>query len=123
MLGRYGYDELSRCLFILAFAFVILSYIPILRVLYVPALVLLILSCVRCFSRNLEKRRSERAVYLRITGKIKGFFTLQKKKWSERRTHIYFKCSGCRRTLRIPKGKGKIRITCPGCGFVIEKRT
>jgi hypothetical protein len=49
MLGRYGYDELSRCLFILAFAFVILSYIPILRVLYVPALVLLILSCVRCF--------------------------------------------------------------------------
>ncbi len=28
----------------------------------------------------------------------------------------YFTCPKCRRALRVPKGKGKIQITCPKCG-------
>lgn len=27
----------------------------------------------------------------------------------------YFFCSKCRQKLRVPKGKGKIEITCPVC--------
>ncbi len=32
-------------------------------------------------------------------------------------------CQNCRKQLRIPKGKGKIRITCPECGSRMVKET
>lgn len=117
--GRYGYDQLSRFLFILTLALIVLSRISVLRFLYIPALLLLSWSCIRCYSTNHKRRRAEYAAYLRI----KSFFSLQKRKWSERKTHTYFKCSSCKKTLRIPKRKGKMRITCPECGYVVEKRT
>jgi len=55
--------------------------------------------------------------------KAKGCFALQKRKWSERKTYVYYRCPGCKKILRVPRGKGRIRITCPGCGYVIERRT
>ena len=31
-------------------------------------------------------------------------------------THNYFSCPNCRTVLRVPKGKGRIQITCAKCG-------
>ena len=33
------------------------------------------------------------------------------------------KCLHCGQKTRLPKGKGKIRITCPGCGYKYETKT
>ena len=41
----------------------------------------------------------------------------------DEKTHAYFRCPECRKELRVPKGKGKIRITCPHCGHQFVKRT
>lgn len=41
----------------------------------------------------------------------------------DRKTHRYFECPSCKKRLRVPKGKGKIRITCPHCGEKFERRT
>lgn len=123
MAGRYGYDELSRAMSIAALVGLILSCIPGLQFMYVPTIVLWVWSMFRCYSRNLEKRRSERSAYLRFTGRIKGWFALKKRAWKERKTHRYFRCKQCKTVLRVPKGKGKIKITCSKCYSEIVKKT
>lgn len=121
MYGRYGFDELSKFLSITAFVLVLLSaFVPILNPL---ALALLIWSMVRTYSRNIVKRQKERDGYLRFTGKFKQFFKLRKNMWRDRKTHRYYKCPGCKAYLRVPKGKGKIEISCPKCKNKITRTT
>lgn len=123
MYGRYGFDELSKALSYGALICLILSWFPKLQWLSFPGLLLWIWCLIRCYSKSLTKRQQERAAYLRITGKIKGWFSLKKRMWKERKTHSYFKCDQCKKTLRVPKGKGKIKITCPHCRKEIIRNT
>ena len=121
MYGRYGYDELSKFLSIAAIILILLSaFIPLLNPI---ALFLLIGSMVRTYSRNIEKRRRERDIYLQRTGKIKQFFKLRKNMIRDRKTHKYYKCPGCKAYLRVPKGRGKIEISCPKCRNKITRTT
>lgn len=121
MYGRYGYDELSKCLSIAALVCILISLlVPLLNPI---ALILLIWSTFRSFSRNLEKRQKEREVYLKYTGKVKQSFKRRKDMWRERKTYRYYKCPGCKRWLRVPKGKGQIEITCPVCKGKITRKT
>lgn len=123
MSGRYGGDELSRAMYITALIGLLLSCLPGMQILSFPTLLLLIWSTVRTYSRNIEKRRAERNAYLRFTGRIKGWFSLRKKMWQERKTHKYIRCKQCKTVLRVPKGKGKIKITCSKCHNEIVKKT
>jgi len=137
MQGRYGTDELNRTLSIGAIVMLVISLIIngatrsadgtsssiAGRIVWYLALAMLIWSIFRTYSKNIEKRKREREVFVGFINKIKGFFSLQKRKWDERKTHVYFKCPGCGKQLRVPKGKGNLRVTCPGCGQVTEKRT
>jgi hypothetical protein len=123
MIGRYGMDELSAATSVVVLVGLILSCIPKLRILYLPILLLWGWSLFRCYSKNLEKRQRERAAYLRFTGRIKSWFGFRKKAWAERKTHRYYRCKQCHAVLRVPKGKGKIKITCPGCHCEIIKKT
>lgn len=123
MAGRYGGDELSHALNIAVLVGLLLSCIPALRLLYVPAFVLLIWSTVRIYSRNIEKRRAERSAYLRFTGKLRSRFSLRKRMWRERRTHKYIRCRQCKTMLRVPRGKGKIRVTCSSCHSELVTKT
>lgn len=123
MYGRHGYDELSRDMSIAAIVCVILGLFPDLQFLSFVALILWVWALFRCYSKNLSKRQMECEAYLRFTGKIKGWFNLKKRAWAERKTHCYFKCEQCKKTLRVPKGKGKIKITCPQCHREIIKKT
>lgn len=34
-----------------------------------------------------------------------------------------FVCSKCHQKVRVPKGKGKIEITCPKCNYKFIKRS
>ena len=123
MSGRYGYDEFSRVLSIAAIVILFLGYVPNLQFMSAVSLVLWGWSIFRSMSRNLEKRQAERAAYLRFTGRIKGWFALRKRMWKERKTHRYFRCKQCKTVLRVPKGKGKIKITCSKCHCEIVKKT
>jgi hypothetical protein len=91
--------------------------------LYIPTIILWVWSLFRCYSKNLEKRRKERAAYLRAVGRVRSWFSVKKKAWSERKTHRYYRCKQCHAVLRVPKGKGKIKITCPHCHSVTVKKT
>lgn len=123
MYGRYGNDDLTKFLLVLALILMVISWIPYLAIVCLLALAVMIWSLVRTFSRNFEKRKRELGRYLKIKKPIVNFFKLQRNKWRDRKTHVYFKCKKCKAVLRVPKGKGSIIVICTRCKDRIEKET
>lgn len=125
--GRNGADGLCRFTTIVAIACLILALFVLSRLFLTLALVFFALSYWRMFSKNLMKRRQENDAYLQFKNKIIGGFKTssgvrdQKKKYGE--THKFFKCRQCGHTLMVPKGKGKIRVKCPHCGYKFDAKS
>lgn len=113
--GRYGIDELYKFLFILFWIIAILSIFIRNPIIYLLEILICVFMFYRSLSRNIYKRQSENMKYLKMRDKVKGKITLQKRKWSERKTHIYRKCPNCKAEIRLPKKKGKHVCTCPRC--------
>ncbi len=107
MAGRYGTDKLNIALLVTALILTVLSLfvrLPVLNLLLVVASYALTAYAIfRCFSRNTYKRYEENRKYLRLVERLKD------------RQHKYFDCPRCRQPVRVPRGKGKIAITCPKC--------
>ena len=80
-------------------------------------------SLFRVLSKNYEARRKELNWYLRWSEKPKAELKLLGNKFRDRKTHKYFKCKECKTVLRVPKGRGKIEITCPKCRMKMIKKT
>ena len=123
MYGRYGTDELSNFLMILALILMVVSWFPNLGLVYFVAFALMVWSLLRSFSRKLDKRHRELERYRRIKKPIADFFKLSRNKWRDRKTHVYFKCKKCKAVLRVPKGKGSIVVICTRCKDRIKKET
>jgi hypothetical protein len=133
MAGRYGADELNRfltiCGWVLLLAGFVLSSIQrnatqILGSLMVTlSWALLIWSIFRTLSKNTQKRASENYQYFVYKNKVVSWWKQRKTRWQDRKVHRYFRCPQCRATVRVPKGKGKIRITCPHCKNQFVKKS
>lgn len=133
MVGRYGADELNRfltiCGWVLLLAGFVLSSIQknatqILGSLMVTlSWALLIWSIFRTLSKNTQKRASENYQYFVYKNKVVSWWKQRKTRWQDRKVHRYFRCPQCRATVRVPKGKGKIRITCPHCKNQFVKKS
>jgi hypothetical protein len=83
----------------------------------------LVFSYYRTFSRNHYRRYQENEWYLQYHNRVKYFFSREKDKMSQRKTHRIFRCPNCGQSVRVPKGKGKIAITCPMCRTEFIKRS
>ena len=46
-----------------------------------------------------------------------------KKMWKDRKTKAFLKCPNCGQTLSVPKGKGRLIVTCPKCHTKMETRS
>lgn len=123
MRGRYGADELNRAMLFAALAMILLSAFPGLEILNSIALLLLLLAMFRMCSKNTLKRRGERDAWLRFTGNIKSWFVLQKRRFKDRKSYKYFRCKQCGTVLRVPVGKGKLKIVCRKCGSEMSGKT
>ncbi len=126
MYGRYGQDQLN--MFLLAVALVSMLLGTILRggvgsFLNGAALALLILSWFRMLSRNLTRRQAENAQYLRRRYQVTGWFRRLKTRWDQRKDYRFYACPSCHTTLRVPKGRGKIRIVCRKCGTSFTRKS
>ena len=115
MEGRYGTDELNMFLLKVAIVVMLLSYLPKMSWLMLIAYGLIIWSLVRSLSRKYHKHRVELYTYIRLKNAVKGRISLAKQIWQNRKTHKYFTCKKCGNVFRVPKGKGKIEVTCPKC--------
>ena len=123
MRGRYGMDILSHFASICALIFLILSSLFGIGAFYFIALALLFIAYYRCFSKKIDKRGRELCAYLKYKNKVKGYFLRRKKMFDDRKTHKFFKCKHCGTYSRVPRGKGKIKITCSVCKNTMTKRT
>jgi len=123
MAGRYGTDQLNRFLSILALVLVIANLFAKTPILWLLAVVLLVFVYIRMFSRKLEARRAENQRFLQLTGRVTGAFRGLKDRWTMRKDYVFFHCPSCRALLRVPRGKGKIRVTCRKCGSAFERKT
>ena len=115
MSGRYGTDKLNSVLLWTGLILCLVSmFLPIgwpnLTVSLLSQ-VFMIVAVLRCFSRNTYKRYQENRRFLFMLQKLKD------------REHKYFSCPKCRQSVRLPKGKGKISITCPRCREKFVKKT
>lgn len=123
MRGRYGvFDPLNKMLLILtAILFVLNVFITIPLVNLAP-LLLIVIVYYRFFSKRIYVRSNENQRYLRWQNKIKNFFKIRKEAFQNRKTYVYFHCPQCKKTLRAPKGRGKIKISCSKCHHQFIKK-
>lgn len=115
MQGRYGTDKLNTAILVaglvacLLTMFIRVSVVDI--VLTVISYILMGWAIFRSLSRNTYKRYRENRKYLQFLEQIKD------------RDHRYFQCPRCKQSVRVPRGKGKISISCPKCKEKFIKKT
>ncbi len=128
MYGRYGNDQLSTFLFVFYLILVVFQMIfrnsAAGRVLMLLSYVVVLAYFFRCFSKNIYKRQRENQRFLQLWNPVRNYFKYWKRKIQERNsTKKLFRCPKCHQTIRVPRGKGKIAITCPKCRSEFVKRT
>ncbi len=121
--GRYGADEFSKFLLFFSIALFLISSIFSSKFIYFIATFIAIINIYRCYSKDFTKRRQERELFLFYKNKLNSKTSLQRRKWKERKTHSFFSCPTCGTVVRVPKGKGKIEISCPKCHTSFIKKT
>lgn len=122
MTGRYGTDQLNLFLLIIYLALIIVEWITRLALFYWIALVFLIISFLRCFSRQLDRRRAENQKFLQIVQPVRRFFRDTRTRMKDR-NHRYFRCPCCGQQMRVPRGKGRITVHCRSCGATFEEKS
>ncbi len=113
--GRYGVDQFSRFLTIAGIILMIISRFFGGFILDTLGFLMVIYAYFRMFSKNINKRYAENQKYLQYSSVFMRTLNGYKNSFSQRKTHRIFKCPSCKQKIRVPKGKGKIEITCPKC--------
>ena len=123
MYGRYGIDQFGTFLLTAGMITAFLSLMRWFAWLGIISFFLIVWAYIRIFSKNFDKRRRELNFYLKSKYRIRERVDLIKRIFRERKTHRYLRCKLCKTRLRVPKGKGKIEITCPKCKNRMIKKT
>ena len=115
MMGRYGTDRLNMAILGVGLAASLLSVFfrstPLNLIFFLLSYGMMFWAIFRSLSRNTYKRYQENRKFLQVFGRLKD------------RQHRYFDCPKCRQMVRVPRGKGKIAITCPRCKEKFVKKT
>ena len=115
MMGRCGTDKLNTWVLgagVVACIISALIPVPVVKLaLTLLAYILMFWAIFRCFSRNTYKRYRENRRFLMLLERFRD------------REHRYFDCPKCRQSVRVPRGKGKISITCPKCQEKFIRKT
>lgn len=128
MRGRYGMDSLNFFFFAVAFIISVLDVFIKSPIPSVLSFALIVITILRATSKNIYKRQQENIkfnkIYYPVKRKIEGskILNLLKQKYRYRNTHKIFLCK-CGKMVRVPKGKGKVEVSCPSCGVRKIHRT
>ncbi|MBR5528839.1 MAG: hypothetical protein IKU57_00030 [Oscillospiraceae bacterium] len=115
MQGRYGNDKLNMTILWCGVGACILGMLipgAVVKLIFSTlSYVLMFWAIFRGLSRNTYQRYQENRKFLGWVDRIKD------------REHRHYNCPRCRQTVRVPRGKGKIAITCPRCKEKFIKKT
>ena len=118
--GRNGFDELAKHTLIASIVVCLIgAFIPLSLVGLILSLLswaLMIYAYYRILSKNIYKRVAENKRYV-------GSINMTKTRWQQRKTHRFYRCPKCKTWSRVPKGRGKITITCVKCATKFDKRS
>lgn len=128
MYGRYGQDQLGMFCFA---AYIVIWIVALLfrgtriaLVLTTLGYLFVIVYFFRFFSRNIYKRQQENQKFLAVFNRVKNYIKYVKLKFTERNgVKKLYRCPKCHQIIRVPKGRGKIAITCPKCRFEFIRKT
>ena len=124
MQGRNGYDQLNYALLVLyillTLSFSLFFEPNILFNLIEYAVIILIFY--RAFSRKIYKRQKENLAFMNLTRPIRSWFKVIKLNIKEKQ-YKHMQCPRCHRTLRVPRGRGKIEVACPHCKIEFTRKS
>lgn len=119
MSGRYGSDSLNQFLMVvymlLWVASLLVRQAVVSTVLYFLATLLVAVVFFRMLSRNISRRQGENVGFLRLRGKVIGWFRRQGHRLRDIRRWRYRRCPYCRADLRLPIRRGRRTVTCSRC--------
>ena len=110
MMGRYGVDQLTWVLLVLSL------------LLSLCGSIFRVVCYLRIFSRNIYARQLENQRFMQFWWKLKNGRSKRPSR-EQRKNYKVFSCPTCKQKLRVPRGKGKISISCPKCGRSFIKKT
>ena len=116
MANCYGVDALGHALILSAMALSAVNLLTDWPLLYLASCILLVWAFSRIFSRNLNRRWAENQRFTGFFRRTRAGADAHRERLRQSRDYKFFLCPGCRNRLRVPRGKGKIQITCPRCG-------
>lgn len=122
MYGRYGSDRLNVFLMVVYLVLLVAHMLTGLHVLYLVSFALMTWTLFRTLSRNRAARSRENAKFLRLTTPALRWLRVRRTMLRDR-DHRYFKCPSCGQYLRVPKGKGRITVSCRGCGTKFDEKS
>lgn len=123
MYGRNGGDQLSNALLILSIILTFAGSLSKIQWISTIGFIPLGLSLFRVFSKDVSKRRMENYKFAMLLSPFYSKLKNTEKRLKDSKTHKYYKCPNCKQQLRVPKGKGKIVVTCTKCKTKFNKTT
>lgn len=147
MQGRYGVDPFGKFLLMTGMILLFASSFVRSRLAYFLGIAMLVYAYFRIVSKNHSKRFKENLKFEAIKSKFSGpkvdGSRGSKKKWQQAQAqqqtygnagqqsgaaddtqfYNYYRCRNCQQIVRVPKGQGTVKITCPKCGNSFTDRT
>ena len=121
--GRQGPDDLAVFSMNLAIVVVVVNLFARVSWLGWVALVLIAYSMFRIQSKNLGSRARENEAFLKALGPARPWVQNPRAAWAELRAYKHVRFTSCKQRVRVPRGKGKLRVTCPRCKTKFEVRS
>ena len=123
MIGRYGTDGLNQFLSIASLVLLLIAIVSRISLFTWLSAAPLLFCCYRTFSRNISKRTEENYKFYTLKDRVNNKFRDLKEQWANRKVYHYYRCPQCRQKLRVPRGRGRIQISCPRCGTQFIKKS
>ncbi len=122
MYGRNGADQLSLATMwaavILWAIFLFSGWLAV----YLLSLILMIYTFFRMFSKRVDRRRAENAKFMDAVRPLRRKLSALSCRMRDK-DHRYFRCPNCGQQMRVPRGKGRIQVTCRSCGITFEEKS
>ena len=123
MICRYGTDGLNQFLSIASLVLLLIAIVSRISLFTWLSAAPLLFCCYRTFSRNISKRTEENYKFYTLKDRVGNKFRGLKEQWANRKVYHYYRCPQCRQKLRVPRGRGRIQISCPRCGTQFIKKS
>jgi uncharacterized protein YbaR (Trm112 family) len=123
MTGRYGGDQLSLALILISMVLTFIGSVTGILVISILSYLPLIWCVFRILSKNIRKRQLENYRFAMLMSPVYSALVRLIYRIRDSKTHKIYKCPQCKAKLRLPKGKGKICITCTLCKTEFVRKT